>query len=71
MPGSLPFAFDGKGCFYLFDMRSGSVEGEYPVLFTGSGNLGYDDAVRVAESFVETCNGTTDPADLYLKSKRR
>jgi hypothetical protein len=67
MPNSLPFAFDGNGDFYIFDMRRDSVEGEYPILFTGSENLGYEDAILVATSFVEACKGTTDPADLYMK----
>jgi hypothetical protein len=67
MPGALPFALDGGGCFYLFDMRRDPVEGEYPVLYVGAGNLGYDDAVRVARSFVNTCKGKTDPGDRYMR----
>lgn len=63
MPEALPFAFDGGGNFYLFDMRSDSASGEHPVLFTATGNLGYDDAVLVADSFLETCKGTTDRRD--------
>jgi len=66
MPDSLPFAFDGYGDFYLFDMRRDPVEGEYPILFILSGNLGYEDAIIVATSFVEACNGTTNPSDLYF-----
>jgi hypothetical protein len=67
MPGSLPFALDGGGCFFLFDMRDDPVDGEYPVLFVGCGNLGYDDAVVVAGSFTEACEGKTDPRDLYME----
>jgi len=63
MPGALPIAFDGGGCFYLFDMRNNPVDGEYPVLFAAAGNLDYSDAVPVAESFLEACTGTTDPSD--------
>jgi hypothetical protein len=66
MPDSLPFAFDGYGDFYLFDMRREPIEGEYPILFTLSGNLGYEDAILVASSFVEACKGTTNPNDLYF-----
>jgi hypothetical protein len=40
---------------------------EYPILFTAAGNLGYDDAVLVADSFLEACKGTTDPGDAYMK----
>jgi hypothetical protein len=65
MPGALPFALDGGGSFYLFDMREGPVRGEYPVVYAGAGNLRYDDAVTVAASFIEACRGTTDPADRY------
>jgi len=67
MPGALPFGFDGGGTFYLFDMRADPVGGEYPVLFTAAGNLGYDDAALVADSFPEACQGTTDARDLYMK----
>jgi len=67
MPESLPFAFDGGGCFYLFDMRCDPVKGEYPILFADAGNLGYDDAAVVAASFVEACKGRTDPRDLRKK----
>jgi SMI1 / KNR4 family (SUKH-1) len=67
MPGTLPFAFDGGGCFYLFDMRGKSVRGEFPVLYVGAGNLNFADAVTVASSFLEACRGTTDPADRYMQ----
>jgi SMI1 / KNR4 family (SUKH-1) len=33
MPEALPFAFDGGGSFYLFDMRQPPTNGEYPILF--------------------------------------
>jgi hypothetical protein len=65
MPGALPFALDGGGGFYLFDMRAGPVRGEYPLLYAGASNLRYDDAVAVASSLIEACRGTTDPADKY------
>lgn len=66
MPGAMPFAFDGGGRFYLFDMRLDPVGGEYPILFVGSGNLNYDDAVLVAPSFPDACRGTSNPADQYM-----
>jgi hypothetical protein len=66
MPGAVPFAFDGGGCFYLIDMRQAPVEGEYPILFVGSGNLQFDDAVLVATSFADACKGTTDPGERYM-----
>ena len=67
MPRALPFAFDGSGRFYLFDMRDRPIQGEYPVLYVGAGSLRYEDAVAVASSFVEACRGTTDPADRHTR----
>jgi hypothetical protein len=69
MPDAIPFAFDGGGNFYLFDMRRPSIGGEYPILFVGSGNLGYNDAVLVATSFVEACRGSSDPSQVYLHKR--
>lgn len=66
MPGSLPFALDGGGHFYLFDMRKAPVRGEYPILYVGCGNLGYEDAIVAAMSFLRLCRGTTDLVDRYL-----
>jgi hypothetical protein len=61
MPGVVPFAFDGGGTFYLFDMRQEAIDGEYPILFKHAGNLGYGDAVLVGDSFLDVCRGTADP----------
>ncbi|MFE4569542.1 SMI1/KNR4 family protein [Paenibacillus chitinolyticus] len=57
MPLSVSFAMDGCGNHYLFDMRKAPVEGEYPILAAHSGNLGYDECVRVADSFEALCRG--------------
>ena len=67
MPGAVPFAFDGGGRFYLFDMRQGPIDGEYPVLFVGAGNLGYDDAVHAGTSFIDACTRSTDPGKQYMR----
>ena len=53
MPMSCPIGFDGDGTFYLLDMRCDSTIDDYPVLFAHAGNLGYDDAVTLANSFAE------------------
>ena len=53
MPLSCPIGFNGGGTFYLLDMRDDSRTNDYPVLFTHAGNLGYDDAVILANSFAE------------------
>jgi hypothetical protein len=63
MPGAVPFALDGGGSFFLFDLRSpADPAGEYPVLFAPAGNLAFDVAVSVARSFPDVCRGRTDPA---------
>lgn len=66
MPLALPFAFNGSGIFYLFDMRHGCVKGEYPVVGSEAGNLGWepDQHVRIAESFLATCRGVRSVDDL-------
>lgn len=55
MPGAVPFAFDGGGEFYLFDMREEMIDGEYPIVMSHSGSLGWDedDAVIIADTFLE------------------
>ncbi len=53
MPLSCPIGFDGGGTFYLLDMRRSSKNNDYPVLFAHASNLGYDDAVTLADSFAE------------------
>ncbi|TWT29976.1 SMI1/KNR4 family protein [Blastopirellula retiformator] len=53
MPLSAPIGFDGGGTFYLLDMRDDPIDGDYPVLFANACNLGYDEAVKLADSFSE------------------
>jgi hypothetical protein len=59
MPGALPFAFNGGGVMYLFDMRESAVDGEYPILCASAGCLTFDPhySPRVAGSFPEACRG--------------
>jgi hypothetical protein len=62
LPGAMPFALDGTGGFYLLDMRQPPDErGEYPVLHATGGDLGYDAAIRVAESFPAVFHDRTPP----------
>lgn len=63
LPGAVPIGFDGGGTFYLFDMRAEPRDGEYPIVFCGSGALDWEIAIRIAETFPEFCAGTTDPYD--------
>ncbi len=57
MPGAVPFAFDGCGTFYLFDLRRPAIGGEYPVVCAHAGHLGWgeDACGEVAASFVAAC----------------
>jgi hypothetical protein len=64
MPLVLPFALNGGGVFYTFDMREAAVNGEYPILVTEAGNLGYEDAKLLAASFVEACEGKMNIEEL-------
>jgi len=59
MPGAVPFALNGGGVFYLFDMRHSAENGEYPILCAGSGCLDFDphNSPVVARSFLEVCRG--------------
>jgi hypothetical protein len=63
LPNAFPFALNGSGYVYLFDMRQEPVEGEYPVLFTNLGNLRYEQSKEIDTSFVGVCSGTTNPQD--------
>lgn len=64
IPGSVPFALDGGGGVFLFDMRvPPDAAGEYPILFAATGDPGYDAAIEVGRSFPAVCSGRTDPAD--------
>ena len=54
MAGSVPFATDGHGGFYLIDMRSEPNEGgEFPILHAHADRFTYDDAEIVATAFPE------------------
>jgi hypothetical protein len=59
MPAALPFAFDGSGTFYLFDMRDPAIAGEYPIGCVSSGSLGWgpEEYIRIADSFHAACRG--------------
>ena len=54
MAGSVPFATDGHGGFYLIDMRNEANEGgEHPILHALVDRFTYDDAEIVATAFPE------------------
>lgn len=64
MQGAIPFAMDGGGSFYLFDMRKPPVDDEYPVLFNHCSELEWDESIIVGSSFLEACTCPTAPCDL-------
>lgn len=67
MPYAVPFALDGGGIFYIFDMRRPPIAGEYPILIASAGNLKYEDAKKIAGSFVKACKGRTPAGHLLYR----
>lgn len=57
LPGLLPFAFDGGGTLYLFDMRQPLAHGNYPIVISHAGDLGFP-VTKIADSLVAACEGT-------------
>ncbi|MFC0348213.1 SMI1/KNR4 family protein [Undibacterium danionis] len=66
MPMGLPFAFNGGGTFYIFDMRGHSSTGDYPIVASHASSLGWDsdECWFVANSLEEACRGKTNIDDL-------
>jgi hypothetical protein len=66
MPLAVPFAFNGGGTFYLFDMRLAPINGEYPIVCCGAGALGFECefTVTIAQSLFEACIGCECVDDL-------
>lgn len=69
MPGAIPFAFNGGGTFYMFDVRKPSVRGEYPIICSRAGSMGFSDDsfLQIAESFCDACRGDQDVDELLFK----
>ena len=67
LPGALPFAFNGEGTLYLFDMRQPAKGGEYPVVCSQAGNLGWevDECLKIAKTFEAACHGTGNVEELW------
>lgn len=63
MSCAVPFAFNGGGVFYLFDMRKPARNGEYPIVCCGAGALGFGHAIKIADSFLAACQGKANVAD--------
>jgi hypothetical protein len=63
LPGAVPFALNGEGGFYLFDLSEPADEHEeYPILFAAGGNSRFNRLAVVGQSLLEVCRGRTDPA---------
>lgn len=65
MPYAFPFAMDGCGNFYVFDLRENGT-GVYAV---SSGNMGWtdDECCRIADSFLECLQQTELLEDILLR----
>lgn len=64
MPGAVPFAFNGGGTFYLFDMREPAKDGNYPVVCAHAGSQGWGpEHWSLANSFEAACRGSTEADD--------
>ena len=61
MPLALPFALNGAGTFYAFDLRRSAIHGEYPIVASHASTLGWktDEYRSVAATFPEACAGDT------------
>jgi hypothetical protein len=60
MPLAVPFAFNGGGVMYMFDMRQPpDADGEYPIICAHAGYLDFDPrySPKVADSFLQVCRG--------------
>ena len=64
MPNVIPFASDGGGNYYVFDMREKAIDEEYPIFIVDTSNLGFEDAKFLAPAFVEACKGLTKTSDV-------
>jgi hypothetical protein len=65
MPCALPIGLDGGSVFGVFDLRNGPSDAVWAI---GCGALSWEGAVKVAESFVGFCRGTTAISEIYCKS---
>jgi len=57
-PGILPFAMNGGGIFYAFDMRFRARDGEYQIVVAECGHP--HTPFAIAPTLLDACNGTVD-----------
>lgn len=66
-PLAVPFAFDGGGTFYAFDMRQPpDARGEFPIVMAHAGSLGWEprDSWKIAETLEECFRDPRSLSDL-------
>ena len=66
-PLSVPFAFDGGGTFYAFDMRQPpDTRGEFPIVMSHAGSMGWEprDSWKIADTLEECFRDSRPPSDL-------
>jgi hypothetical protein len=61
LPGLVPFALDGGGSFYAFDMRLPAQSGEYPIVYCPSGAFFWDDLRPAGDTFLDACSRPDRP----------
>jgi hypothetical protein len=66
MPMAMLFDLNGGGTFYIFDLRTQAIHGEYPIVASHAGSPGWnsDDCWFVAGSFQEACVGANNIDEL-------
>lgn len=62
-PGLLPFAFDGGGTFFAFDMRMRPTNGEYAIVAAECGHA--HTPLRLASTFLEACQSRQSIDDAW------
>lgn len=67
-PLAVPFAFDGGGTFYAFDMRQPpDARGEFPIVMAHAGDLSWEPGFswKIADSLEECFRDPRPPSDLF------
>jgi len=64
-PGILPFAFNGGGIFYAFDMRFRPVNGEYSIVAAECGHP--HNPFKLAPTFLKACQSMQSIEELWDK----
>jgi hypothetical protein len=63
LPKAVPFAFDGCGSLYMFDMRE-DVADEYPIVFAHTSDRDWNRVKLIARTFIDAMQSPIRPCDL-------